>query len=177
MDNLIIVDEKDNMLRFETKDKCHEGNGILHRAFSVFIFNEKRELLIQQRSDFKRLWPSHWSNSCCSHPRAGEHFLAAAERRLREEVGISCRLKYVYKFRYWASYSDLGSENEVCSVLLGKSDARIIPNPLEVSGYKWMNVEDIAKDINNNPENYTPWFRMELQELMQYHKNEIHEFC
>ncbi|MBN1156741.1 isopentenyl-diphosphate Delta-isomerase [Candidatus Woesearchaeota archaeon] len=165
MDELIIVDENDNLLRFASKEKCHGGEGVLHRAFSVFVFNERGELLIQQRSKHKLLWPLYWSNTCCSHPRPNEYFLASAERRLVEEIGISCRLSYLYKFRYSARYKSIGSENEMCYVFIGRSDNEPFPNSAEIADYKWIDMAELSADIENNPEKYTPWFKMEFKEL------------
>jgi isopentenyl-diphosphate Delta-isomerase len=173
LDELIIVDENDNMLSFEKKDRCHEGDGILHRAFSIFILNSKKQILMQQRSRFKKLWPLHWSNTCCSHQRPNEYFLASAERRLVEETGIFSRLRYVYKFRYSARYKDVGSENEVCSVFIGTSNDEVTPNPEEIADYKWMNIDELVDDVKKNPEKYTPWFRMEIKQLLLNYWSEI----
>ncbi len=166
LDQLILVDRKDNPLGFEDKEKCHDGEGILHRAFSIFIFNNEKELLIQQRSELKRLWPLYWSNTCCSHPRQNETIEESTKRRLEEELGISCDLKYLYKFQYQANYGDEGSENELCSVLIGKLKRKVVkPNPEEINDIKWIGINDLEKDIRNNPQNYTPWFKMECERL------------
>ncbi len=118
---LILVDEHDNEIGFESKGRCHDGDGILHRAFSLFVINDRDEVLLQQRSADKRLWPLYWSNSCCSHPRRGESLALASERRLHEELGLRCRFEFLYKFQYDAPFGDLGSENELCSVFLGRT--------------------------------------------------------
>ena len=97
-EKLILVDENDNEIGYETKEKCHNGNGILHRAFSIFIFNRNNELLIQQRDLSKRLWGGYWSNTCCSHPRQGESYPVATQRRLEEEIGIKTPLQYLFRF-------------------------------------------------------------------------------
>jgi isopentenyl-diphosphate delta-isomerase len=173
MNKIIAVDPEDRAIGFESKEKCHDGEGILHRAFSIFIFNNKNQLLIQKRSKYKRLWPLYWSNTCCSHPRSDEGYKEAAERRLKEEVGFSCELKYLYKFRYKAKYENIGSENEVCAVLIGKSNHNIIPNPKEISDYKWLALNELKKDINKNPDQYTPWFKIEVKELFSNYKKEI----
>jgi len=173
MDNIVVVDAEDRILGFEPKEKCHDGEGILHRAFSIFVFNDKKQLLIQKRSECKRLWPLYWSNSCCSHPRADEGYKEAAERRLGEEVGVSCKLKYLYKFRYKAKYRGVGCENEICAVLIGKSNKDIIPNPEEISEHKWIALEELRDDVNKNPGKYTPWFKIELKELLYSYEKEI----
>ena len=116
-DLLILVDESDEELGFKSKSECHQGNGQLHRAFSVFIFNPSGELLIQKRSRDKALWDLHWSNSCCSHPQKNEQMQLAVKRRLKEELGIECPVHYLYKFTYHAKYKDVGSEHELCHVL------------------------------------------------------------
>jgi isopentenyl-diphosphate delta-isomerase len=175
MNKIPIVNQEDNILDFESKEKCHAGNGILHRAFSIFIFNDKKELLIQQRSKFKTLWPLYWSNSCCSHPKANENYGEAAERRLKEEIGISCKLRYLYKFRYQSQYKDIGVEKEICAVLIGKSNRSIIPNPQEISDYKWVDINELSRDMTQNPEKYTPWFKIEIKELLSSYKKEIYD--
>ena len=101
-DSLILVDEADCEVGHASRSRCHEGTGLLHRAFSLFIFNDRGELLVQQRSAAKRLWPLYWSNSCCSHPRRAETMEAAIHRRLYEELGIKCLLHFLFKFQYQA---------------------------------------------------------------------------
>ena len=166
-EKIVVVDEKDNFLREEDKLKCHKGDGILHRAFSAFIFNEKNELLIQKRSRLKQLWPLHWSNSCCSHPRKGESYDEAAERRVVEELGISCRLEMLYKFIYNARYKNIGSENELCAVFIGKCDnMKINADPKEIAEHKFIGIWELKKDIKENPDSYTPWFKMELKRVV-----------
>ena len=168
-EKLVVVDEKDNLLREEDKLKCHKGDGILHRAFSAFIFNEKNELLIQKRSKLKQLWPLHWSNSCCSHPRKGESYDEAAERRVMEELGIDCRMEMIYKFIYNAKYKNIGSENELCAVFIGKCDnMRINVDPKEIAEHKFIGIEELKKDIKENPDSYTPWFKMEIGKVIEY---------
>src|SRR5258708_2659488 len=108
-DTLILVDEADRSLGFLSKALCHEGRGVLHRAFSLLIFNDRGELLIQQRAASKRLWPMYWSNSCCSHPRGDESLEAATQRRLYEELGIRCPLQFLFKFQYQAQFDATGA--------------------------------------------------------------------
>ena len=170
---LIMVDENDTVLGYKTKAECHEGDGILHRAFSVFIFNSKKELLIQKRSEQKLLWPLYWSNSCCSHPRKGETTDEAALRRVQEELGITTQLHYLYKFQYQASFKDLGSENELCSVYIGISDDGIHVNPHEIAQWKFVNLTDLEIAIQNNQDVYTPWFKMEWAKLRREYTDNI----
>ncbi|MES0489469.1 MAG: isopentenyl-diphosphate Delta-isomerase [Leptospirales bacterium] len=165
-ERLILVDEKDRPIGNESKEKCHQGEGLLHRAFSVFILNSKNELLLQQRSQFKPLWPLSWSNTCCSHPRLDESTQSAATRRLTEEVGMHASLRYLYKFTYAAKYDDQGSEREVCHVFIGHSDDSPVINFDEIADYRWVQIEQLQKEVEQNPENFTPWFRMELKEII-----------
>lgn len=177
MSKLIVVDKQDKIIGFEEKEKCHDGDGILHRAFSIFIFNDKKELLIQQRSEFKRLWPLYWSNTCCSHPRFNENLIESVEKRLKQECGISCLLKELYKFQYSAKYKDKGSENEICSVLIGRlsDEQNIVPNPEEIADYKWVNIDELKKDIKEDPNKYSPWFKIEIKKLFSDCLDKIEE--
>ncbi len=169
-DMLVRVDLNDNQTGLEEKIKCHLGSGLLHRAFSVFIFNSAGELLIQQRSRKKMLWPLFWSNSCCSHPQEGEGYEEAAQRRLMEECGIRADLKIVYRFHYTAKYKDTGSENELCTVLTGFYDGEDLKiDPSEIADYKWIGLADLLQEMETHPEIFTPWFRMEINELTSEH--------
>lgn len=171
MEELILVDEEDCEIGFCEKVACHVDLGKLHRAFSVFIFNSKGELLIQKRAEGKMLWPGFWSNSCCSHPRRGEEIENAASRRIVEELGIACGLRYVYKFRYMAQFEDEGSEREICSVFVGKCDDDVVVDSEEISDFCWIGVNELFRDVFSNPEKYTSWFLKELEELKK--KGEI----
>ena len=162
-EELILVDENDREIGYETKGRCHDGDGILHRAFSVFVFNGAGELLLQQRSEQKRLWPLYWSNSCCSHPRRGETMAIAAERRMSEELGLRCDLEFVYKFQYQASFGELGSENELCSVFVGRSDEVPATNRNEIAAVRYVAPEDLDRELAERPDSFTPWFKMEWQ--------------
>jgi len=162
MKKLILVNKKDKVVGFETKEKCHQGKGILHRAFSIYLFNNKGQLLIQQRSKFKKLWPLYWANTCCSHPRQDESYVKAGERRLKEEFGFSCFLKMVDKFQYQAKYKDVGSENEMCAVLVGECDGKVKANPKEIADWKWVDIDKLQDDFKRNPDKYAPWFKIGL---------------
>jgi isopentenyl-diphosphate delta-isomerase len=172
-DYLILVDVEDNVLGYETKEKCHQGKGILHRAFSIFIFNNSLKLLVQKRSALKPLWPLYWSNSVCSHPRKGEADLEAAHRRLKEEICIETPLQFLFKFQYQASFKDIGSENELCSVYIGKTDVPIVANPEEIDQWNYINLEELDRDIQAHPEMYTPWFKMEWQWIRKSHMRAV----
>ena len=164
-EQLILVDSDDAEAGFLDKRQCHDGEGILHRAFSLFIFNRRGELLLQQRAAGKRLWPMYWSNSCCSHPRKGEAMPEATRRRLADELGIEASLEFVYKFSYQARYGDKGSENELCSVFLGRSDDPVRPNRTEVSAIRFVETSVLARELQSSPQAFTPWFKMEWDAL------------
>jgi isopentenyl-diphosphate delta-isomerase type 1 len=119
-ESLILVDEADREVGHLSKAECHHGRGVLHRAFSLLIFNGDGELLLQQRAASKRLWPLYWSNSCCSHPRRAESMETAIHRRLREELGVRCPLQFLFKFQYQAQFDAAGAEQELCSVFIGR---------------------------------------------------------
>lgn len=165
-ESLILVDEHDRQIGTASKGDAHDGKGVLHRAFSVFLFDHAGRLLIQQRSETKRLWPLYWANSCCSHPRVGESMDFATQRRMEEELGVSAELDFVYKFCYQAHYLDLGSEHELCSVYVGRVDAdQLKPNPSEVAGWRFLTLEEVDAFIDDPEAQAAPWFRMEWRRL------------
>jgi len=165
MKKILLVDKKDNIIGTETVKKCHENNGILHRGISILIFNNKNEILITKRSKSKNLWPLYWDNSCSTHPHPDETYKKSGERRLSEELGFNCNLKFLFKFMYQAKYKNVGSENEVCSVLIGKYDGKIKSNPKEIDSWKWMNIKELRADIIKNPNEYTPWLKVGLKKF------------
>ncbi len=164
-EELILVDENDQPIGSRRKDDCHDGDGILHRAFSAFIFNPAGELLLQRRAEGKRLWPGYWSNSCCSHPRLGESMSVATQRRLQQELGISATLQLVYTFRYQASFGELGSEHEYCWVYVGQTSDDLIINSSEISDWRYVSPADFSAELEKTPERFTPWCKMEWQAL------------
>jgi len=165
-ESLILVDHHDRQIGTASKGDAHDGDGVLHRAFSVFLFDSAGRLLIQQRSDSKRLWPLYWANSCCSHPRAGESMAVATRRRMEEELGVSAELEFVYKFCYQANYLDLGSEHENCSVYVGEVDTdQLRPNPNEVASWRFLSPKEVDEFIADPESRAAPWFRMEWQRL------------
>lgn len=172
-EKLILVDDHDNETGYRSKAECHDGDGILHRAFSVFIFNSGRELLLQQRAGDKRLWPLFWSNSCCSHPRQGERIESAALRRTEEELGIRTDLKFLFKFKYQARFRDEGSEHELCSVFIGKSDQQPAVNETEIADWKYIPVSWVGSELSEHPEIYSPWFKMEWERIMTHFGEQI----
>jgi len=165
---LLVVNENDEVIDYKTKAECHDDGGILHRAFSIFIFNEEGDLLLQKRSADKRLWSLTWSNSCCSHPRKGESMDVATQRRLSEELGFETTLQFLYKFQYQARYDETGSENEVCSVYIGKVRSEEVHiNPTEISEWTFISPEEMDDELKNSPEKYTPWFQMEWKRIRE----------
>lgn len=168
-ESLILVDPDDNVLGYESKTVCHDGDGLLHRAFSIFVFDSAGRLLLQRRADGKRLWPGYWANSCCSHPRRGEEDPAAAERRVREELGIAPDLHFLFRFRYHARYRDLGSEHELCSIYAAVSDDPVSYNRNEVAETRWIEPGELDAALTENPEDYAPWLRLEWPRIRQQH--------
>lgn len=164
-EELILVNDKDEELGFLDKAGCHRNKGTLHRAFSLFVFNQRGELLLQQRSGEKPLWPLYWSNSCCSHPRRGESMALATRRRLRQELGLNTELEYVYKFQYQAQYDETGAEHELCWVFLGRCDDVPQPNPHEIAAWRFIHPDDLMQEMTLHPERFTPWFKLEWERL------------
>jgi len=154
---LILVDEADREIGHLNKRECHDGDGVLHRAFSLFIFNSEGELLLQQRSAEKRLWPLFWSNSCCSHPRRGETMDVATRRRLEQELGMAANFNHLFTFQYHARYLDLGSESEICWVYIGLCDDPPRPNSTEISAVRWITANELDRELREQPEVFTPW--------------------
>lgn len=161
---VVLVDEKDNPIGEMEKLMAHE-QGRLHRAFSVFIFNAKGELLLQQRANHKYHGADLWTNTCCSHPQWGEDVLGSAVERLNHEMGMDCGLKWVYSFLYHAQVENNLIEHELDHVFIGYSDQDPIINMDEVQDYKWASVDHILMDMEKQPALYTFWFKQALPEL------------
>lgn len=157
---VVLVDKKDNKLGLEEKKKAHLKDGLLHRAFMVFVFNDKGELLLQKRSKEKMLWPLYWDSSCASHPFDKETYITSGERRLKEELGFSCPLSYFTKFYYYSKYKDVGSEKEICAILIGVYSGKIKEDSKEVAEYQWISLPELKKKIEEKPGNYTPWLKI-----------------
>jgi isopentenyl-diphosphate delta-isomerase len=164
-EELILVDDSDREIGHESKAVCHDGQGILHRAFSLFIFNDHGELLLQQRSTTKRLWPGYWANSCCSHPRRGETMAEATQRRLHQELGLECPLEYLFRFQYHAEFGDLGAEHELCHVYVGATAAPVRPNANEIEGWRFVTPIELDHELATTPDHFTPWLKLEWQRL------------
>jgi isopentenyl-diphosphate delta-isomerase len=172
-ETLMLVDESDRVVGHLSKGACHDGEGVLHRAFSLFVFNREGELLLQQRSEGKRLWPLFWSNTCCSHPRDGETMDEAVHRRLHEELRMTSELQFLYKFQYQASYEDIGSENEMCWVYVGVTDDAAEPNPNEITEHRWVMPTNLDGEMNTTPEIFTPWFQMEWERVRDVYRSKL----
>ncbi|MDC3393867.1 isopentenyl-diphosphate delta-isomerase [Luminiphilus sp.] len=172
----MLVDTNDVVIGYEEKASAHQGEGQLHRAFSIFLLNDYDEVLLQQRSSLKPLWPMYWSNTCCSHPRRGETLAQSTTRRLREELNLEAPLKYLYKFQYHARYeAALGSEHELCSVFLGHVQGRPKPkfNQTEIADTVWLPITEVNEWLSNDQISTTPWFALEWKQLQDDHAAEL----
>lgn len=157
-DLVILVDESDNEIGYLDKLEAHQ-KGLLHRAFSVLIFNSKRELLLQKRAANKYHSSGLWTNTCCSHPKPHERMVDAVQRRLKEEMGIVCETNFAYKFRYQATVNNNLIEHELDHVFIGFCDDVPVVNTQEVADWKFSSVSEIRKDLAKKPEAYTFWFK------------------
>jgi isopentenyl-diphosphate delta-isomerase len=170
-DALILVDESDRRLGQLSKAACHHGRGVLHRAFSLLIFNGRGELLVQQRAPSKRLWPLYWSNSCCSHPRIHESMEVATRRRLNEELGLACTLEFLFKFQYQAQFDETGAEHELCSVFIGRCDGPVQANREEIQNWRWIPPDVLQGEMSGGSRSgYTPWFLLEWARIWRDHR-------
>ena len=166
-DNVILVDVHDKQIGLMPKLEAHE-KGVLHRAFSVFIFNNKGELMLQRRALSKYHSPGLWTNTCCSHQRDGESNILAAKRRLNEEMGFSTDLIEKTSFIYKANFDNGLTEHELDHIIVGKYNHSPVINSSEVDSWKWMSMEDIRNNINDQPHNYTAWFKIIFEKYYKY---------
>ena len=167
-EEIILVDENDNLVGFETKLKAHEDGGKLHRAFSIFVFDARGRLLLQRRAKKKYHFGGLWSNTCCGHPKKGEELQDAAQARLQQEFGFDTRLKELFSFLYRASDAGNGlAEHEFDHVFYGEFDGDPRPNPDEIEDWKWVDVAELMSDLENNPHRYTPWFKIAIQDVIE----------
>ena len=162
---VVLVNENDDEIGLMPKLEAHQ-KGVLHRAFSIFIFNTKGEMLLQQRAFGKYHSEGLWSNTCCSHPYPNESTLNAAKRRLYEEMGMHSSLHFLYSFRYEATLDKGLIEHELDHIFWAISDAEPQLNREEVLDYKYIPVEDLQKDIRERPEQYTEWFKICLDDVI-----------
>ena len=170
MEEVILVNEQDQQIGIMEKMAAHIVPR-LHRAFSIFIFNSKGELLLQQRALTKYHSPGLWTNTCCSHPRQGESLEKATTRRLMEEMGMSCDMHEVFTFIYKAPVGLGLIEHEFDHVWFGHSDDTPVINPDEVASFKYMSLDDIAVDMKTHPELYTEWFKISFEEIVRHSEN------
>ena len=154
---VVLVDKSGNQIGLMPKLEAHQ-KGILHRAFSIFLFNSKNQILLQKRSLIKYHSAGLWTNTCCSHPRDGEDIIDAGKRRLYEEMGIKTELKKEFEFTYKEVLGNGLTEHEFDHVLIGNFNGNPILNKDEVEDWKWMSLEEIEKNINENKDDYTVWF-------------------
>ncbi len=165
VEEVILVDENDNEIGLMEKMEAHE-KALLHRAFSVFVFNKKGELLLQQRALHKYHSGGLWTNTCCSHPRKGEEVIQSAHRRLMEEMGFDCELELKHKFIYKAPFTNGLTEHELDYIFTGEFETSPNPNAEEVASYRWISMDDLQKEIIEQPENFTVWFRIILDQYL-----------
>ena len=165
-EEVVLVDEKDSVVGFMEKMEAHQL-GLLHRAFSVFVFNSKGELMLQQRAKSKYHSGGLWTNTCCSHPRPNEEVLDAATRRLDEEMGFSCELEVQFSFVYKAKLDNELTEHEYDYVLFGYYNDQPNLNPEEATNYKFVSLENLQKNIEEKPNEFTEWFKICLPRVIE----------
>ena len=166
-EQVVLVSERDEILGVMDKMQAHE-NGILHRAFSVFLFNDKGEMLLQKRAADKYHSPNQWTNAVCSHPRMGETYMEAAQRRLKEELGIETPITYRFNSLYKADVGQNLWEHELDHVFTGNFEGEFKLNEEEVSEVRYISIDELDKEMSANPENFTEWFKIILKEYKQH---------
>ncbi|MBL7932375.1 MAG: isopentenyl-diphosphate Delta-isomerase [Bacteroidia bacterium] len=166
MEEVILVNEADEAIGKMEKLEAHE-KGLLHRAFSVFVFNSKKEMLMQQRAAHKYHSAGLWSNTCCSHPRPGENTLTAAKRRLNEEMGLVLELENQFSFIYKTTFGNGLTEHEYDHVYFGYTDEDPKINPEEVSDYKWQSVDELRELLKKKPEIFSFWFKIAFEKIFK----------
>lgn len=167
IEKVILVNENDEQIGLMEKLEAHE-KAVLHRAFSVFVLNDKNEVMLQQRAHHKYHSPLLWTNTCCSHQREGETNIQAGTRRLFEEMGFTTELKELFHFIYKAPFDNGLTEHELDHVMIGYHNEAPKINPDEVESWKWMSIEAIRDDIQTQSENYTVWFKIIFDEFYHY---------
>ncbi len=164
--DVILVDENDTRVGTEEKLTAHQ-KGLLHRAFSVFVFNSKGELLIQKRAKGKYHSGGLWTNTCCSHQAPGEETIAAAHRRLKEEMGFDCPVWEVGALLYKTNFDNGLVENEFDHILIGEYDGPIEHvDPNEAEDWKWIKTRKLLSDMKKNPDAYTYWFKLSIEDVL-----------
>ncbi len=166
-EQVVVVSENDEILGLMNKMEAHE-NGILHRAFSVFLFNDKGEMLLQKRASGKYHSPNQWTNAVCSHPKIDETYLEGAYRRLKEELGITTDLTEKFSFMYKADVGQNLWEHELDHVFTGNYEGSFALNNDEVSEVRYISMQQLDEEMNANPENFTEWFKIILKEYKDH---------
>jgi isopentenyl-diphosphate delta-isomerase len=174
MEQVILVNEQDIETGVMEKMEAHQ-KAVLHRAFSVFIFNDREEMLLQQRAVDKYHSGGLWSNSCCSHPRPGEDTAGAASRRLQEEMGFSTELKKVFSFVYKAGFGNGLTEHEFDHVFIGHYSGSVHPDEREVDSHAWWSMDSIDQAMRETPEKFTAWFRIAFPEIKNWYGEQAQE--
>ncbi|MDF2381411.1 isopentenyl-diphosphate Delta-isomerase [Nostoc ellipsosporum NOK] len=165
--DVILVDEQDVELGTMEKMEAHR-QAVLHRAFSIFIFNKKNELLLHQRALSKYHSGGLWTNTCCSHPFPGEKTEEAASRRLQEEMGFQTPLQHAFSFVYKAPFDNGLTEHEYDHVFIGTYEGTVSPDPAEVADYCYKPVDEIVQSMQTHPQRYTEWFKIALPRLVEF---------
>ena len=175
---IVLVDENDNQIGSEEKVKCHLPSGILHRAFTALVFDQDGNLLLARRAKDKMLWPGYWDGTVASHPRESETFSSSAQRRMSEELGISCQMDYLAKFEYHVPYKDIGSENEICGSLIGTVDSNTTLDPVktEIDQTRWISAADLMLNLEENSSIYCPWMLIALAILNQSNTDTLKKY-
>ena len=169
-EHVILVNEKDQEIGLMPKLEAHQ-KAVLHRAFSVFIFNSENELMLQQRASNKYHSPNLWTNTCCSHQRSGESNIQAGTRRLYEEMGFTTTLNEITSFIYKAPFDNGLTEHELDHIMVGYYNEDPVINSDEVEDWKWMKIEDVKNDISLNPDLYTAWFKIIFKNFYNHLNN------
>ncbi len=164
---VVLINPKDEVLGLMEKQQAHI-NGLLHRAFSVFIFNKEGEMLLQKRAAEKYHSPNQWTNAVCSHPRLGESYLQAAHRRLKEELGIETELTEKFKFLYKAEVGNQLWEHELDHVFIGNYNGTFVLNKEEVAEVRFISLSDLDQELTSQPEQFTEWFKIILKEYKEH---------
>jgi isopentenyl-diphosphate delta-isomerase len=167
MEYVVLVDDQDNAIGKMEKQQAHV-EGVLHRAFSIFIFNSEKKLLLQKRASSKYHCGGLWTNTCCSHPRENENIQDAAIRRLQEEMGMHCQLQPIFSFVYRAEFENGLTEYEFDHVFFGESDQTPELNLEEVEDFRYVGMEQLQTEITENPAHFTPWFLIALDRVKEF---------
>lgn len=165
-ETLTLVDENDNEIGKETREKCHFGKGKMHRAIAVFLFNDKNQMLLQQRSQKELLWPGYWDCTVATHVYPDETYEEAARRGLKQELGISATVDKILAFTYFAPFGK-HAENEYCALLVGKYNGAVAPNLNKVSDFDFVSLKELSVEMTRKEKRYTPWFKIALETFLK----------